>query len=79
MRTRCEQLLAAGDGGVIVNVSSLAARMANGSNVAYCASKAALDNMTASLARALAPGIREVANRHDVLVGRLPERYGHPG
>jgi len=26
-----------------------------GSNVAYCASKAALDNMTRSLARALAP------------------------
>lgn len=45
-------------GGVVVNVSSLAARMANGSNVAYCASKAALDNMTRSLARALAPRIR---------------------
>ena len=51
-------LLDAGDGGVVVNISSVAARMANGSNVAYCASKAALDNMTASLARALAPGIR---------------------
>ena len=45
-------------GGVVVNISSLAARMANGSNVAYCASKAALDNMTRSLARALAPRIR---------------------
>jgi 3-oxoacyl-[acyl-carrier protein] reductase len=31
---------------------------AMGSNVAYCASKAALDNMTRSLARALAPRIR---------------------
>ena len=41
-----------------MNISSLAGRMANGSNVAYCASKAALDNMTASLARALAPRIR---------------------
>lgn len=51
-------LLLEGPGGVIVNVSSLAARMANGSNVAYCASKAALDNMTASLARALAPSVR---------------------
>ncbi|SVE54250.1 uncharacterized protein METZ01_LOCUS507104, partial [marine metagenome] len=29
-------LLAAGDGGVIVNISSLAARMARGSNIAYC-------------------------------------------
>ena len=51
-------LLAAGGGGLVVNVSSLAARMAGGSNVAYCASKAALDNMTLSLARALAPEIR---------------------
>lgn len=51
-------LLEADGGGVVVNISSLAARAANGSNVAYCASKAALDNMTASLARALAPGIR---------------------
>ena len=48
----------AGDDGAVVNISSVAARMANGSNVAYCASKAALDNMTASLARALAPKIR---------------------
>lgn len=51
-------LLDADNGGVVVNISSVAARMANGSNVAYCASKAALDNMTASLARALAPKIR---------------------
>lgn len=29
-----------------------------GSNVAYCASKAALDSLTRSLARALAPDIR---------------------
>jgi 3-oxoacyl-[acyl-carrier protein] reductase len=32
--------------------------MAGGSNVAYCASKAAMDNMTLSLARALAPDVR---------------------
>ncbi|MNR52112.1 3-oxoacyl-[acyl-carrier-protein] reductase FabG [compost metagenome] len=32
-----------------------------GSNVAYCASQAALDNMTKSLARALAPAIRVVS------------------
>jgi 3-oxoacyl-[acyl-carrier protein] reductase len=29
-----------------------------GSNIMYCASKAALDNMTLSLARALAPQVR---------------------
>lgn len=45
-------------GGVVINISSTAAIFAIGSNVMYCASKAALDNMTKSLARALAPKIR---------------------
>ena len=45
-------------GGVVINISSIAARTAMGSNVMYCASKAALDNMTQSLARALAPAVR---------------------
>lgn len=43
---------------LVVNLSSIAAVTAMGSNVAYCASKAALDNITRSLARALAPRIR---------------------
>ncbi len=51
-------LLRAGDGGAIVNISSIAGRTGVGSNVAYCASKAAMDSMTKSLARALAPEIR---------------------
>ena len=42
----------------VVNVSSVAATTGLGSNVAYCASKAALDSMTRSLARALAPDVR---------------------
>lgn len=42
----------------IINLSSIAAITGLGSNVAYCASKAALDSMTRSLARALAPDIR---------------------
>jgi len=46
---------------VVVNISSIASVTANGSNVIYCASKAALDNMTKSLARALAPAIRVLA------------------
>jgi len=46
---------------VVINVSSIAAVSAMGSNVMYCASKAALDNMTKSLARALAPSIRVVS------------------
>jgi len=51
-------LLMAHDGGVVINISSIAGRTGVGSNVAYCASKAALDSMTRSLARALAPQIR---------------------
>ncbi|WP_437883930.1 SDR family NAD(P)-dependent oxidoreductase [Pseudomonas sp. LRF_L74] len=47
--------------GLVVNISSIAAVSAMGSNVAYCASKAAVDNMTRSLARALAPSIRVVS------------------
>jgi len=45
-------------GGVIVNLSSVAGVYAMGSSVPYCASKAAINNMTVSLARALAPDIR---------------------
>lgn len=56
-----KDLLAAGDGGLVVNISSLSAFIGHGSNVAYCASKAALNSMTQVLARALAPAIRVVA------------------
>ncbi len=51
-------LLRAGGDGVIVNVSSISAFTGSGSNIAYCASKAALDTMTLSLARVLGPQIR---------------------
>lgn len=43
---------------VVVNVSSISAFTGSGSSIAYCASKAALDTMTMSLARALGPEIR---------------------
>jgi 3-oxoacyl-[acyl-carrier protein] reductase len=55
------ELLAGDGGGLVVNISSVAAITGLGSNVAYCASKAALDSMTRSLARALAPDIRVVS------------------
>jgi 3-oxoacyl-[acyl-carrier protein] reductase len=42
----------------IINIASIAAMTAIGSNIAYCAIKAGLVNMTMSLARALAPDIR---------------------
>lgn len=54
----CRQLLMKSDDAVVVNISSVAAVTGIGSNVAYCASKAAIDSITRSLARALAPAIR---------------------
>lgn len=45
----------------IVNISSIAGQFGIGSNVAYCASKAAVDSMTRSLGRALSPEIRTVS------------------
>src|SRR5882672_425392 len=51
-------LLRASDDGVIVNVSSISAFTGSGSNIGYCAAKAALDTMTLSLARVLGPAIR---------------------
>lgn len=50
-------MLEAGEG-VIVNVSSVAAQLGQGSSIPYCCTKAALDNLTVSLARTLAPRIR---------------------
>ena len=57
----CQNLLARDEGGIVINISSVAATTGLGSNVAYCASKAALDSMTRSLGRALAPAIRVVS------------------
>jgi 3-oxoacyl-[acyl-carrier protein] reductase len=45
-------------GGTVVNISSIAGVAGIGSSVAYAASKGALNTMTLSLARALAPEIR---------------------
>ncbi|MCC6511702.1 MAG: SDR family oxidoreductase [Pirellulaceae bacterium] len=52
-----DEMLAVG-GGMIVNVSSVAAQLGQGSSIPYCCTKAALDNLTVSLARTLAPHIR---------------------
>ena len=51
-------LLRRREAGLVVNVSSIAATTAVGSNIAYCVSKAGVDIMGAALARALAPAIR---------------------
>lgn len=50
--------LEAAGAGAVVNVSSVAGIAATGSSIPYCASKAALINLTISLARVLGPKIR---------------------
>ena len=57
IRAAREALEASGDG-EIVNVSSIAGLLGVGSSIPYCASKAALNNLTLSMARILAPKIR---------------------
>jgi 3-oxoacyl-[acyl-carrier protein] reductase len=54
----CIQGLKANGEGAVVNVSSIAGTHGIGSSVAYAASKGALNTMTMSLARALAPTVR---------------------
>jgi 3-oxoacyl-[acyl-carrier protein] reductase len=53
----CQPALKASKG-CIVNISSVASILGTGSSIAYAASKAALDTMSHSLARALGPDIR---------------------
>ena len=53
-------LLTQSGAGLVVNVSSVSAFTGSGSNVAYCAAKAAMDTMTMALARAFGPAVRFV-------------------
>jgi 3-oxoacyl-[acyl-carrier protein] reductase len=56
-RAAAPHLRATGDA-AIVNISSVGAMRAGGSSMAYTASKAAINNLTLSTARALAPEVR---------------------
>lgn len=72
-RAAREPMLANG-GGVIVNVSSIAGIRGLGSSIPYAASKAALNNLTITLAKALAPQIRVNAVAPGFITGRWLER-----
>ena len=58
MARAAREALAADGGGVIVNTASIAGIVGAGSSIPYCASKAAVINLTLSLARTLGPEIR---------------------
>ena len=58
MARAARKSLAAEGGGVIVNTASIAGMVGAGSSIPYCASKAAVINLTKALARTLGPEIR---------------------
>ncbi|MEA5460994.1 SDR family oxidoreductase [Arcicella sp. LKC2W] len=63
------------DTALIVNISSIAGIYGIGSNVAYCASKSAIDSMTRSLGRALAPKIRVVSVSPGFVEGEYTKNF----
>ena len=69
------KLLLKGNNPIIINISSIAGQTGVGSNVAYCASKAAIDSMTRSLGRALAPDIRVISLAPGWVMGEYASNF----
>lgn len=74
MSRAAARLLKRSGEGAIVNISSLAARTGGGSSIAYAASKGALNTLTCSLARALAPEVRVNAVAPALVEGGFVQR-----
>lgn len=70
----CAPALRASGQGSVVNISSIGGLIGRGSSMAYAASKGALNTLTLSLARALAPEIRVNAIAPGLVDGGLPSR-----
>ena len=62
--------------GKIVNITDIAAETPGTDHLAYCASKAALTNLTRSLAKALAPDVQVNAVAPGIAI--FPEDYDEP-
>ena len=69
-----EALLKKSEDGLVVNISSIAGTTGIGSNVAYCASKTAINTMTVSLARSLAPDVRMMAIAPGLVEGEYTKK-----
>jgi 3-oxoacyl-[acyl-carrier protein] reductase len=62
--------LEASGNGEVVMISSVAGVAGQGSSIPYCASKAALNNLTITLARVMAPSVRVNAVAPGAITGR---------
>ncbi len=69
-----EGLLKKSEDGLIINISSIAGVTGIGSNVAYCASKSAMNTMTMSLARTLAPQVRVLSVSPGLVEGEYTDK-----